>query len=728
MSSARLQSKPKSSIQPAVPQPQDFPPLAAPADQPTASKEKATPPNVSASSFKPAIPALGKTTNRDAGSRRDTLVTQTAQKNSDVPKVPLITGHPGELKDIATQETDTLSSTKDADDATTTRAESETATKSEGTTSVLKNVKQDEVARTKKAPGILDISATKNVVRPTNSASTAGPVKLSESSTKLSMTSPTASQPATPTRALTHSAPSSATRGQPRSFRIAEMPRTDPPLKSASPVTGEPATIPSNAISRRSSLVSAQAPGTPVSERISDNVSMPSTVLSRASSPGPASKVGSAPVRQVSKNQRKKERQAQAKQIEVESRLGKTEEEVVKEQKEEVVQAPIQGRKKKTKKVNTGGTTTSTPAVTRPSSPSTRPTADDVPEVPTTPALESINSTPTAVTQIKTSQPSAAAPPSETRPVTEPKPTMSLLTAFEKADHILPKLFKPLPFSGKNLKFTQDEILSGKPRTISPDDISNAQKEDHPQAKPVIVQLKANEGDPTGHWVILLPDGRQIWEHSQDMAERYVQLHERLRNKDDHLAFTPDPTKLPGKAELERWVPRIKTTTTTSAATARNVQGEGKKGTSTRVGVGNVEFTYDEELSPTSSVEDLPVISHWVTEQEPIPSSGIPPATHTSNTDGFLHNADPNSPTHSSFHRGFSFIVPLDGANAIAAAAAAAVNNDMGSSGFRGMKPEDLKKELEDMERMLEIRRKEEALAVKMLGASIKKNRKISGS
>lgn len=91
--------------------------------------------------------------------------------------------------------------------------------------------------------------------------------------------------------------------------------------------------------------------------------------MSRANSP-PPSKVGIAPVRQTTKSQQKKERQARAKMVEESKKIEETVEKVV---PEEPVQAPIIGRKKKTKKSTANdGTASSTPAPSRPESPAER--------------------------------------------------------------------------------------------------------------------------------------------------------------------------------------------------------------------------------------------------------------------------------------------------------------------------------------------------------------------
>ena len=103
------------------------------------------------------------------------------------------------------------------------------------------------------------------------------------------------------------------------------------------------------------SLASQSRPSTPAPSHTpsqdvgSDSVSLNSAPISRASSP-PPSRVGTAPKRELTKNQQKKERQAKAKAAEeaekgTKSATGST--------VGEVVQAPIVGRKKKTKKSST---------------------------------------------------------------------------------------------------------------------------------------------------------------------------------------------------------------------------------------------------------------------------------------------------------------------------------------------------------------------------------------
>ena len=111
------------------------------------------------------------------------------------------------------------------------------------------------------------------------------------------------------------------------------------PLTTVGQIQATPPTVQP---SRQASIASLSVPGTPM-DAISDNASLTSTSASRPGSP-PLGRVGSAPVRQTTKSQQKKERQAR--------KLAEamTQSEELKSLTEEVVQAPIVPRKKKSKK------------------------------------------------------------------------------------------------------------------------------------------------------------------------------------------------------------------------------------------------------------------------------------------------------------------------------------------------------------------------------------------
>jgi len=162
------------------------------------------------------------------------------------------------------------------------------------------------------------------------------------------------------------------TRSAPKTLRLTSTPKTEiPPAGSATPSSVTSMFPPNVLPSRQSSLVSVSRqdrPGTPSSEIISDNASITSASMSRASSP-PPSKVGSAPVRMTTKSMQKKQRrelQKEKERSELEALANKVEPEP------EI--APIMGRKKKQKKELKGRTIHSaaggsTPIASRPASP-----------------------------------------------------------------------------------------------------------------------------------------------------------------------------------------------------------------------------------------------------------------------------------------------------------------------------------------------------------------------
>ena len=176
--------------------------------------------------------------------------------------------------------------------------------------------------------------------------------------------------PLPPSTSSATSLQSPLAKNTPKTLRVLPTPKTETP-NAAGITTPSSATSmfpPTFPPSRQPSLASTsrlERPGTPASEIISDNASITSASMSRASSP-PPSKIGSAPVRSTTKSMQKKQRkevQKEKEKSEIESVASKPEPEV------EI--APIMGRKKKQKKerpVNSanGG---STPAASRPPSP-----------------------------------------------------------------------------------------------------------------------------------------------------------------------------------------------------------------------------------------------------------------------------------------------------------------------------------------------------------------------
>jgi len=150
------------------------------------------------------------------------------------------------------------------------------------------------------------------------------------------------SRPNTPLTAASRVSESSAPR-QPRILRVVETPKPGAP----SPVGNAPSVTASTTAvdksrSRRPSLSSNSRSDTP-GDYGSEADFFPSTSASRTNSPPASSRIGSAPVRSITKSQAKKERRQKARELEAK----KAEIEAV---AEEPVQAPIMGRKRKTKK------------------------------------------------------------------------------------------------------------------------------------------------------------------------------------------------------------------------------------------------------------------------------------------------------------------------------------------------------------------------------------------
>ena len=148
------------------------------------------------------------------------------------------------------------------------------------------------------------------------------------------------SRPNTPLTGASRVSDSSIPR-QHRVLRVVDTPKneTPPPISANQSISSNPITA--KARSRRPSISSLSRPETP-GDGGSEGDQYTSASVSRANSPPASSRIGSAPVRSMTKSQAKKERRQKAKEAEA-----KKHEAVL---VEEPVQAPIIGRKRKTKK------------------------------------------------------------------------------------------------------------------------------------------------------------------------------------------------------------------------------------------------------------------------------------------------------------------------------------------------------------------------------------------
>lgn len=223
----------------------------------------------------------------------------------------------------------------------------------------------------------------------------------------------TLSQAAITSKLLESPMPSPAVKA-PRTIRLTNTPKTEAPPSNAAPVVTLPNAAAHRFPSRQPSVSSINHPGTPSSDHISisDNISITSTSQSRANSPPPASRVGSAPVRDKTKSQQKKDRQIRAKQLE-EAEIAKVKAaEASKVAAQEIEQEAVVSRIKKSKKDKPAkppkpaksayATTDNTPTVSRPPSPgskSTTPEATAKVDLPT-PVLAKEASKPATPTNV----------------------------------------------------------------------------------------------------------------------------------------------------------------------------------------------------------------------------------------------------------------------------------------------------------------------------------------
>lgn len=343
------------------------------------------------------------------------------------------------------------------------------------------------------------------------------------------------SRPGTPSTAVSRSGSPAPRAVQPRTIRMLQTPKLESPRVLSPAVL---AVSSSPAVDKQPSRR-----GTPVSEMISDNVSITSISLSRANSP-PPNKVGSAPVRQTTKSQQKKERQARAKLVE---KGTKSEEAPVKEVEEEPVHAPIMGRKKKAKKAATEGTATSTPMASRPPSPPAeeKGSQEAIPP-PATPVMEATKevkeskkgSKKEATKAQKEKQQARNSPsppaPSNSDPHEKNTPTAAAIIAdLQKSGEILLSaldVFKNV--TGLNQRFD-----------IQPNELSD--QHNFPSlTEPQRLQLDQGEAvriedTVSGRPIIVLPDKQVLRGLTPDQATRYLELRARTLSTTGPSSFMP---------------------------------------------------------------------------------------------------------------------------------------------------------------------------------------------
>lgn len=210
------------------------------------------------------------------------------------------------------------------------------------------------------------------------------------------------SRPNTPLTTVSRVSDSSVLR-QPRILRVVDTPKTEVPPPITNAPSAPVSTVKSGkSQSRRQSFSSSSRPDTP-GDFGSEADLFPSASVSRASSPPATSRIGSAPVRSITKSQLKKERRQKAKEAEAKQVETAT--------PEEPVQAPILGRKRKTKKAPTATTSSVETAPTTMPEPTT-------PVKPPAPSPKKVDPKPEPPKKVKEKE----QPIQETKPAPPPAP------------------------------------------------------------------------------------------------------------------------------------------------------------------------------------------------------------------------------------------------------------------------------------------------------------------
>lgn len=526
--------QPSAAVPPGLSSPQDFPPLAAP--QPVAPPKlpkKVTGTNLILGTIKPVVPVLPGQQSRALVLTKENRENFIAQKLEDISGATCSTEHesvieataarPSSKPKLKAKQSATGSSRKNAQSksGSSEAPAPDVAGAESKPLSIPASENLQKLMEKRPHPGKLDITAAKD-------ASKIEMESITSSSVQSKFVDPVSaiSQPFTPATSL-----SSATRQiQSRTIRVISTSKAENPprLIPASPsiVSVAASVVASKQLSRRGSLSSIHPPGTPVSEKISDNASFTSTSMSRANSP-PPSKVGSAPVRQYTKSQQKKERQVRARQAE--EVLTKKEDSSAKAITEEPVQAPIIGRKKKTKK-QTRGTTDSTPVATRPSSPIPKDEGFQDRTRPATPIKESYKE---ISVQKDTKEPETPASPVVSSSSDHHQKNLlaaaSILSSLQKSGEVsstVLDLFKGAPGINFRFEINQQDLAE---QNIP--ELSEAQRRQIESGDAVLLDMTNNKR------IVILPDHSTLPGLTEEEAQRYLELRQRIMSSTELSKF-----------------------------------------------------------------------------------------------------------------------------------------------------------------------------------------------
>lgn len=432
-----------------------------------------------------------------------------------------------------------------------------TASKSNTSTTDAKdfeaNKPSSEFAEKRQRPGKLDITAAKDASRKDLGlvASSNEQAKPATPSKNLRQAITNISQPGTPATAVSQpSASPGPHQTAPRTVRVVQIPKLETPSRIPTGVvsTMAPFTVVSRQVSRQPSLASIDQPGTPFNE-VSDNASLTSTSMSRPGSP-PLGKVGTSPVRFMTKSQQKKERQARAKRVE-ESR--QSEEPSSATMPEEPVQAPIIGRKKKTKKSKLLDSTDSMSVASGPVSPLQQ---DERPRESPNAANQSIKEAkkmPIDVTNDAKKRLDEATPGLESETLSgvaaevaekirKTHLTAAMIFADLQRKGQIPSnaidIFRNVP--GVNHRFDLTEADLAEINVVP--SLTEEQHQLLAEGKPIWVETVPNKH------AVVLPDRQVLRGFTRDQAERYMKLRQQIVESTGASSFRS------GRHSIDRWL------------------------------------------------------------------------------------------------------------------------------------------------------------------------------
>jgi len=378
-------------------------------------------------------------------------------------------------------------------------------------------------------PGKLEIPpATKTPVEEESAAMT---LIKSGSQTKNTRSLPATAPVSVPPSPATATGSPIKRAAAPRTLRVIATPKTEvpSPLSTASAPSLPQIPTVDKLRSRQASIASINQPGTPASDLISDTASITSTSLSRASSPPPVGKIGTAPVRKKTKSQAKKDRQERKKQIE-EEQLEDNKSDV------EVVQAPIIGRKKKAKKPTTNPKPIAAAFKSQPASPKPVTVEEEHVEAPTT--------VPRTVSSAKVS--TRVEPESEPEPEPEPEQpkerreynAQAIIADLQRTGELLAstlEFFKPLSSSLTHVSRTAQSSNMATPPDLKLH-FSEADLEALAKKKPV--RLNSHDGRPDSR-TLITPKGKFFYGLSEELEAKALDLEKHIEALKGHARFHP---------------------------------------------------------------------------------------------------------------------------------------------------------------------------------------------